>query len=268
MILAVILIVFLSISVASTSELADTGDDSVSDYALSVDDDSDSGSSDDVADSADDKKSSDSSKSSSDDSESEDDDSGEFPDCNLTITKEGDKKVKVGDEVVWNITLKNEVDTAWNIHVNEELPKNFEIVSVKASKGEYNKEMSHWEITKLNKGESATLTIKAKAKKEGNYTNKAELFTDSNNLNENTTVKADVEVVKDSKAAIKKSNDKKEKVTKEDKAQDNQAKTNNTKTNATNQTNQKADLKNAGNPIMVLIISLFVVLGLNILRKQ
>lgn len=278
MILAVILIVFLSISVASTSELTDAGDDSVSDDgalsvagagddagsddALSVADDSDGGSSDKVADSADDKKS-------SDDSESEDD--GSFPDCNLTITKEGDKKVKVGDEVEWKITLKNEVDTAWNIHVNEKLPKNFEIVSVKASKGEFNEEMSHWEFTKLNKGESATLTIKAKAKKEGNYTNKAEVFTDSNNLNENDTAEADVEVVKeDSKAALKKSNDKKEKVAKESKkVKDDKNKINKTKTNATNQTNhKKVDLRNAGNPIMVMIISLFAVLGLGVLRKQ
>lgn len=286
MILAVILIVFLSISVASTSELsdaggdlgsngalsvADAGDDSASnDDVLSVADDSDSGSSDKVTDSADDKKSSPSSKSSSDDSESEDDD-GSFPDCNLTITKEGDKKVKIGDEVEWKITLKNEVDTAWNIHVNEKLPKNFDIVSVKASKGEYNEEMSHWEITKLKKGESATLTIKAKAKKEGNYTNKAEVFTDSNNLNENDTAEADVEVVKDdSKAAQKKSDDKKEKVAKETKkVKDDKKKINKTKTNATNQTNhKKVDLKNAGNPIMVMIISLFAVLGLGVLRKE
>lgn len=202
----------------------------------------------------------------SDNSETE----GDFPDCNLTIIKEGDKKVKVGDEVEWKITLKNELDTAWNIHVQEEFPKNFDIVSVKASKGDYNKEMAHWEILKLNKGETATLTIRAKAKKEGNYTNTAELFTDSYNLNENTTVEADVEVVSEdkSRAAVKKNNDKKEKLTKKVEKAKEKIINNKTQINDTNQTSKKVTLENAGNPIIVLIISVFVVLGLGVLRKQ
>ncbi|MBQ2962256.1 DUF11 domain-containing protein [Methanobrevibacter sp.] len=233
--------------------MSDIDDDSsASDgNVLTVDDDSQSGSDDEV---------------SSDNPENE----GDFPDCNLTIIKEGDKKVKVGDEVEWKITLKNELDTAWNIHVQEKFPKNFDIVSVKASKGDYNKEMVHWEILKLNKGETATLTIKAKAKKAGNYTNKAELFTDSNNLNKNTTVKSDVEVVSEdkSKAAVKKNDNKKEKLSKKVKKTKDKIKTNKAQANATNQTNKKVTLENAGNPIMVLVISLFVVLGLGVLKKQ
>ena len=191
---------------------------------------------------------------------SEEDSSGDFEDCNLTITKEGNKKVKVGEIVTWKITVKNSLNLAENVVIQEKLPKNFKLVSVKASKGTYNEEMGYWEIGSLNKSESATLTIKAKAKKKGNYTNKAELFTDSNNLNNNTTVKADVEVVpKDKqKAIVKKNKNKKEK-----------AKTNNAnKTNNTNETNRKVDFENAGNPIMVILISIFTVLGLSVLGKQ
>ena len=194
---------------------------------------------------------------------SSDDSSKDFEDCNLTIVKEGDKKVQVGDIVTWKITVKNSLNLAENVVVQEALPKNFELVSVKASKGTYNEEMGYWEIGSVNKSESATLTIKAKAKKEGNFTNKAELFTDSNNLNKNTTVEADVEVgPKDKSGPVKKQSQKKDKKVKE------KAKNNMTKANNTNDTNKKVDLKNSGNPIMVILISIFVALGLGVLKKQ
>lgn len=284
-IFAVILIVFLSMSVVSTSELSDTISDSTSDddsnikssdeevisvdesdsdqeiikvagedKALSADEDSAVGSGDDSSDSSTDGAADASAADSTDDS------SGDFEDCNLTISKEGTKKVKVGEIVTWKITVKNTLNLAENVVIQEKLPKNFKLVSVNASKGTYNEEMGYWEIGSLNKSESATLTIKAKAKKAGNYTNKADLFTDSNNLNENTTVKADVEVVaKDKqKAIVKKNKNKKEK-----------AKTKNTnKTNNANETNKKVDFENAGNPIMVILISIFTVLGLSVLGKQ
>ena len=195
-----------------------------------------------------------------------DDSSGEFPDCKLLFTKKGDKKVQVGDFVIWNITVKNSLNVAYNVVVQEKLPKNFELVSVNASKGTYNKEMGYWEIGDLNKSESVTLTIKAKAKKAGNFTNKAELFTDSNNLNKTTTVKADVEVVskEKSKQSVK-NKTKKVKKDKKDKKAVNKDKTN--KTN-NNQTNRNVDLKDTGNPIIVILISVLVVLGLSILKKQ
>lgn len=284
----------MSMSVVSTSELADSisaspDSDSVSISDSNLDDSEDLGdgeimtADDEPADdssnaavdnSADDQKSADD-KDSSKDKESSDastngaDDSS---DCNLTITKEGDKKVEVGDTVTWKITVKNSGNTAENVSVKEKLPKNFELVLANASKGTFNEQNSSWEIGDLNKSESATLTIKAKAKKEGNYTNEVSLLTDSNNINKNTTVKADVEVTSkekndsskdDDKKVTKDKKDKKDKKVKKDKP-----KTNKTKTNTTNQTNQKIDLRKAGNPILVILISVFVVLGLGVLRKQ
>lgn len=256
---------FLSLSVVSTSDLSDIDEDSSSSDGsiLSVEDDSQS-------ESVDDKANSGSDKISADDSQTDDDSSGDFPDCNLTISKEGDKKVKEGDEVEWNITVNNSLNTAYNVVVEEKLPKNFELVSAKASKGTYNEEMGYWEIGDLKKSESATLIIKAKAKKTGNYTNTVDLFTDSNNLNKNTTVKADVEVVSEdkSKAAVKKNEDKKENLTEKVETDKEENKTNNTQTNDTNQSNNEITLENAGNPIIVLLISFLVVLGLGIFKKQ
>ena len=192
------------------------------------------------------------------------DSSGEFPDCNLLFTKEGDKKVQVGDIVIWKLTVKNSLNIAYNVVVQEKLPKNFELVSVNASKGTYNEEMGYWEIGDLNKSESVNLIIKAKAKKAGNFTNKAEIFTDSNNLNNNTTVEADVEVVSKEKSnpAVK-NETKKDKKDKKD-----QNAVNQTKTNNTNQTENEIDLKDTGNPVIVILISVLVVFGLSILKRQ
>ena len=267
-ILTIILILFLSLSVVSTSELSDSEDDSLDsvDNVISADDSKTVD--DDMLDS-DDEKASSSDKISSDDSKNDDDSSEDSPDCNLTFTKEGDKKVNVGDEVEWNITVENTLNIAYNVSVEEKLPENFELVSVKASKGTYDEEMDIWKIGDLKKLESANLTIKAKATKAGNFTNKADIFTDSNNLNENTTVQADVEVVSEDKssAVVEDSEDKKE--TNEVENPKDENKENQTITNNTNQTNSTiVDLENAGNPIMVLIISILIVFGLGILKKQ
>lgn len=238
---------------APASEDADSNDKKTDDDSSKVSDDSS------------DKKSDDSSSKASDDSS---DDAKDFEDCKLSISKTGDKKVEVGDTVTWNITVKNSLNTAENVVVEEKLPKNFELLSANASKGSFNNETTYWEIGSLKKSESASLTIKMKAKKAGNFTNQAELFTDSNNLNKNTTVKADVEVVsKDKKAVAKKNNEKKEKIVQKTKKIKDSVKKNATKANNTNQT-KKANMKNSGNPIMVLIIAACVVLGLSVLKKK
>lgn len=268
----------MAMSAVSTTELADaisgSSDDGIAidssdDAASPADDQSDKVKDDSAPASEDadsnDKETADDSSKASDDSS---DDAKDFEDCKLSISKTGDKKVEVGDTVTWNITVKNSLNTAENVVVEEKLPKNFELLSAKASKGSFNNETTYWEIGSLKKSESASLTIKMKAKKAGNFTNQAELFTDSNNLNKNTTVKADVEVTsKDKKAVAKKNNEKKEKIVQKTKKIKDNVKKNATKANNTNQT-KKANMKNSGNPIMVLIIAACVVLGLSVLKKK
>ena len=281
----------MSMSMVSTSDLSDLdlkvgsndnadlgADNDVDVDANAADDpaasdDGDSGESvvvvDDSADdgnAADDQKDSSDKKETNDDTNDDSDDDAEpFPTCNVSFNKTGDKKVQVGDIVTWKITVKNSENIAWNSYVHEALPKGFEVVSVKASKGEYLKEFNRWEIGNLNESESATLIIKAKAKKAGNFTNKATFTTDSYNIIENGKpqsgaqfAQADVEVTpKDNQKAVVNKNIKKDKKVKDK-----------TKTNNTNETKRKVDLKDAGNPLMVILISIFTVLGLGVLKRQ
>lgn len=188
--------------------------------------------------------------------------SGAFPDCNLTITKNGDSKVYVGDIVEWKIRIENSLNTAFNIHINEYIPKNFRIVSVNASQGDYNREMNHWEITELKEGQSANLTIMAKALKAGNYTNKVELFTDSNNVNgDDITAEADVEVLsKDSYSPKNNQNIKKFNGILKD---------NHAKTNDSNETsNTVLDMKKSGNPLFIVFVSILALFGVFIGRRE
>ena len=193
-------------------------------------------------------------------SSSADEDDGDFPDCNVAITKKGDKKVKVGDEVEWTITVNNSLNTAYNVHVDENLPKNFKLISANASQGEYNKEMKYWEVGDLKENKSATLIIKAKALKAGKYTNKVDLITDSKNINgDEITAKADVKVVGKEKASP----------AKKKKQQKKSAKKNLTKNNQTNSTNATAvDFQNTGGSLFSVIVSSLAVLGAFIGRRR
>ena len=292
-ILAIVLIVFMSMSVVSTSELADSiadsSDDSVdlkstddaASHAVDSDDDQSNLEKDDsnnndakdqkASDDSKDKKTSDDSKDQKASEDSSDksasDASGDSSDCKLSMEKKGDKKVQVGDTVTWNITVKNSQGTAKKVVVKETLPKNFELVSAKTNNGTFDNKTNEWTIGDLKESETATLTIKLKAKKAGNFTNKASILTDSNNLNKTTTVKADVEVgSKDKQAVTKENKEKKENPVKKVQ-KSNEVKKNLTKTNKTKE-NKKANIKNAGNPIMVLIIAVCVVLALNVLKRQ
>ena len=291
-ILIVISLVFLTVSIVSSDDLSDSDvetsltDDSVDSVNLEdADSDKEELSADggantveDNSKSADDTKLDESqSKDKSTDSKSKDDnsasssnsaneDDGEFPDCNIVITKKGDKKVKVGDEVEWTITVNNSLNTAYNVHVDEKFPKNFKLISANASQGEYNKEMNYWEVGDLKENKSATLIIKAKALKAGEYTNKVDLITDSKNINgDEITAKADVKVVDKEKAGPAKKK-------KQQKTEGKKKATKNNQTNsanATNSTNNTAvNLKGAGGSLFAVIVSSLAVLGVFLGRRR
>ena len=192
--------------------------------------------------------------------EADGNDNEDFPECNLIISKEGNKKVKVGDEVKWTITVNNSLNTAYNVHVDEKLPKNFKIISIKASQGEYNEEMSYWEVGDLKENKSATLIIKAKALKVGNYTNKVDLITDSKNINgDNVSAKADVKVVNEKANPHKNKKHPKKHINNGNKTKDNED-------NSTNST--AVALRNTGGSLFALVVSSLSILGVFIGRRK
>ena len=211
---------------------------------------------------------SDSSLNDNDDSSDDKNSTGDSDKCNLAITKTGDEKVNVGDTVEWKIEVKNSLNTAENISVDEILPDNFELESAKASQGQFAVEIKNWDLGNLKENQSANLIIKAKALKAGNYTNEAVLSTDSDNINgKKISAKAKVEVVSKNNVTPVKPTDKKDdsKAKKIHKIIKNS--TNNTKNN-TNKTISPIDLKKSGNPLMAVIISSLAVLGIFLGKRR
>ena len=219
---------------------------------------------------SDDNPTSDSQKESSDATDSDkasDDDSG----CKLTVAVKGDKKLKVGDEFELEITVNNSLNEAKNVTIKDNvLAKNFDIVSSKATKGTYDEKSHQWTVGDMKSSESETLTLKLKAKKAGNFTYEAKAVTDSKNLNvDKSSANAKIEVSKEA-TTVKENTDKKDKtVKKSTKVKDKTKKVKKDKKPKNDKKDKKKDpIKNAGNPIMVLIIAACVVLGLTALKKQ
>lgn len=276
-ILIALALILLAVSIVSSNDLSDSNvssdltvdSDSISsDDTGSSDTSSDDSNQDDVSqDKTNDKKLSDSQSDSSKDTQDTDDnntDNGSDK-CNLIITKKGNEKVKVGDTVEWTIEVKNSLNTAENISVDEFLPQNFEFKSAKASKGNYAVEIANWDIGNLKENESATLVIKAQALKAGNFTNVANLTTDSDNINGKVlSAKADVEVLSENKknetpVGPKKNKDNNSTVKKIHKLIKNQ-------TNNTNIT--PIDFKKSGNSLFAVIIAALAVLGIFLGRRR
>lgn len=276
-VLIALALILLAVSIVSSNDLSD------SNVSSDLTDDSDSISSDDTGSSdtsenpsqddisqhkAKDNKLSDS-YSSNDTHNGDDNNTDKDSDkCNLIITKKGNEKVKVGDTVEWTIEVKNSLNTAENISVDEFLPQDFEFKSANASKGNYAVEIANWDVGNLKENESATLVIKAQALKAGNFTNVVNLTTDSDNINGKTlSAKADVEVISKNKknetpVGPKKKKDNNSTAKKIHKVIKNQ-------TNNTNNTNMTPiDLKKSGNPLFAVIISALAVLGIFLGRRR
>jgi uncharacterized repeat protein (TIGR01451 family) len=105
----------------------------------------------------------------------------------LELTKKllGDCKHQVGDEVTFEITVKNthpDVTTfADSIVVSDTLAANFTFVKAVATQGTYNKTTHLWGMMSLGYGESAVLTITAKINnlnyfEGGSICNKAQIY--------------------------------------------------------------------------------------------
>ena len=106
----------------------------------------------------------------------------------LILDNDADKEnIKIGEEVTWEISVINlGNDTAKNVKVFDQLPEGLAYVSHTTTKGTFNPETGIWDIGDLAVSDGEVfLHIKTKALTTGEKINKANLTTDSVNLNEN-----------------------------------------------------------------------------------
>ncbi|MDG3581874.1 PKD domain-containing protein [Galbibacter pacificus] len=88
----------------------------------------------------------------------------------------------IGDEINYTITVYNNpngganISDATGVSVRDILPSGLSFVSASASVGDYDDAVGTWNIDNLANGATVTLTITARVRALGNYTNTAELI--------------------------------------------------------------------------------------------
>ena len=83
------------------------------------------------------------------------------PEADLEIIKLVSASIaKKGDVITWTIVVTNNgPDTALNVYVRDELPDELVLIKYSKTKGLFDSETFTWFISKLDKGESQTLTL-------------------------------------------------------------------------------------------------------------
>ncbi|WP_410320307.1 hypothetical protein, partial [Methanobrevibacter sp.] len=119
------------------------------------------------------------------------------PEADLELTIEPDvNKVKVGDVVVYTVTIKNNgPDTANNTHAKIKIPKELELLGYEPSQGTYDPETGIWDIGDVAPGEEVTLILKTKALVSGKIVIEASVVCDtyeSDLSNNNNTAEINV----------------------------------------------------------------------------
>ena len=109
------------------------------------------------------------------------------PVADLMIIKDVNKDtVKVGEKVEFTIVVRNlGPDTAVNTRAYDVLPDGLKLISFKVSRGTYDPVTGIWNIGDMAKGESATLSIVAKALVVGEIVNEA--YVESDTYDNNTS---------------------------------------------------------------------------------
>ena len=109
------------------------------------------------------------------------------PVADLMIIKDVNKDtVKVGDKVEFTIVVRNlGPDTAVNTRAYDVLPDGLKLISFKVSRGTYDPVTGIWNIGDMAKGDSATLSIVAKALVVGEIVNEA--YVESDTYDNNTS---------------------------------------------------------------------------------
>ena len=163
--------------------------------------------------------------------------------ADLGITKVSNvAKVKVGDKIVWTITVTNYgPDAASNVRVRDVLSDDVEYISSRASKGSFDSLTGLWTIGDMEMGEEVVLIIECRALTEGTVINIAEVESDNPDPNPDNNV--DMSVV----SVVKKDSPDIPKETPE----------------APNAQTMPA----TGNPILMVLLALLSLVGVTLRRK-
>lgn len=107
----------------------------------------------------------------------------------LDVKKEVNVKViRVGDMVVWTITVKNNgIINATGVKVTDKLSEALKYIDHYASKGSYDLDTGVWSIDEVAVNETVTLQITTQVMKAGNFTNRVSVTSNEadNNLSNN-----------------------------------------------------------------------------------
>ena len=149
------------------------------------------------------------------------------------------ENVYVGDYVVWIVSVINKgPDIAKNVKVYDQLPDGMEYIKHTATKGTFNPKTGIWNIGNLSAEDGEVfLNITVKALSVGEKINKANLTTDSINLNNESYEEEEIDVLEPED---------------DDDDSDNVAKS----------------LYSTGNPLALVLISLFIIFVTSIKSKE
>ena len=149
------------------------------------------------------------------------------------------ENVYVGDYVVWIVSVINKgPDIAKNVKVYDQLPDGMEYIKHTATKGTFNPKTGIWNIGNLSTEDGEVfLNITVKALSVGEKINKANLTTDSINLNNESYEEEEIDVLEPED---------------DDDDSDNVAKS----------------LYSTGNPLALVLISLFIIFVTSIKSKE
>lgn len=164
--------------------------------------------------------------------------------------------------LIWKITVENiGTGIASGVYVLDKLPKYLKYVTDDSTNGIYDFDTGIWEIGYLEPHKSETLTITTIATKLGSINNVADAFsneTDSDMSNNHAEAAINIEKLSKKQKSKSKNN--------------NTADNKNNSTNSTSESNGKNDndskMPEAGNPILVAICSLLILVNMVVYNKK
>ena len=170
------------------------------------------------------------------------------PSADLEIIKEANvEKVKVGDKIIWTITVINHgPDVAKNVRVKEVMTGDVEYISSRATRGSFDYLYALWTIGDMEVGDEVVLTIVCKALTAGTVVNTAEVVSDTPDPDKDNNKDKAVVIVKKDKPTP-----------------DNPPKTPKTPAPKT-----PATMHATGNPIVMVLLALFALVGVSLRRKD
>lgn len=174
------------------------------------------------------------------------------PEADLVIVKKANKNVyKVGDKVVWIITvINNGPDKAKDVIVKDLFKGEFDYKGSKVSKGNFEFLEGTWTIGDLDVGEKATIKIVVTALKEGKLPNFANVFSDTYDPDEsNNKDSAIVKIVADNPS-------------------DKQSEDISFKYHYDIDVESSNEMHATGNPILLVLLSLMSIVGVSLRKKQ